>query len=131
MTDPIADMLSRIRNAIIANHDKVKIPHSVIKSHIVGVLKEEGYIDKVEVSKNDKVRKFLILKLKYTENGESAINEIKRVSKLSRRVYVDKHNIPRVKAGMGISVLSTSKGIITGVAARKHGIGGEVICTVS
>jgi len=131
MTDPIADMLSRIRNAIIANHDKVKIPHSVIKSHIVGVLKEEGYIDKVEVSKNDKVRKFLILKLKYTENGESAINEIKRVSKLSGRVYVDKHNIPRVKAGMGISVLSTSKGIITGVAARKHGIGGEVICTVS
>lgn len=131
MTDPIADMLSRIRNAIIANHDKVKIPHSVIKSHIVGVLKEEGYIDKVEVSKDDKVRKSLILKLKYTENGESAINEIKRVSKLSRRVYVSKHNIPRVKAGMGISILSTSKGIITGVAARKHGAGGEVICTVS
>ncbi len=131
MTDPIADMLSRIRNAIIAGHDRVKIPHSVVKSHIVRVLKEEGYIDKVEVSKEDNVKKFLILKLKYTEKGESAINEIKRVSKLSRRVYAGRHDIPRVKAGMGISILSTSKGIVTGVAARKQGIGGEVICTVS
>lgn len=131
MTDPIADMLSRIRNAIIADHNEVKIPYSVIKSRIVGVLKEEGYIDEVKVSQDDKVKKSLILKLKYTESGQSAINEIKRVSRLSRRVYVGRHDIPRVKAGMGISILSTSKGIITGTAARKLGVGGEIICTVN
>ena len=130
MIDPIADMLSRIRNAIITSRDEVEIPHSVIKSRIANVLKEEGYIVGVEDTQNG-VKKSLILKLKYTEDGQAVINEIKRVSKLSRRVYVNKNQIPRVKAGMGISILSTSKGIMTGTNARKLGVGGEIICTVS
>ena len=130
MTDPIADMLSRIRNVIIAGHDEVEIPHSVIKSHIANVLKEEGYIAEVK-NAQDGVKKFLILKLKYTENGQAVINEIKRISKLGRRVYVNRDQIPRVKAGMGISILSTSKGIMTGTNARRLRVGGEVICTVT
>jgi len=129
MTDPIADMLSRIRNAIIANHNEVEIPHSIIKSHIANVLKEEGYVEEVEDTENG-IIKSLKLQLKYTDNGQPVINEIKRVSKPSRRVYVNKHQIPRVKAGMGISILSTSKGIMTGTNARKIGVGGEIICTV-
>ena len=129
MTDPIADMLARIRNAIIANHTEVEIPHSIIKSHIANVLKEEGYISEVGNTENG-IKKSLKLHLKYTENGQPVINELKRVSKPSRRVYVNKHEIPRVKAGMGISILSTSKGVMTGTNARKIGVGGEIICTV-
>ena len=129
MTDPIADMLSRIRNAIIANHHEVEIPHSIIKSHIANVLKEEGYVLEVNNIENGIV-KSLKLKLKYTDDGQSVINEMKRISKPSRRVYVNRNQIPRVKAGMGISILSTSKGVMTGTNARKLGVGGEVICTV-
>lgn len=129
MTDPIADMLSRIRNAIIANHEEVEIPHSIIKSHIANVLKDEGYVIEVKNTESG-VKKSLKLQLKYTDNGQPVINEIKRVSKPSRRVYVNKNQIPRVKAGMGISILSTSKGIMTGTNARKIGVGGEIICTV-
>ena len=129
MTDPIADMLSRIRNAIIANHHEVEIPHSIIKSHIANVLKEEGYVLEVNNIENGIV-KSLKLKLKYTDDGQSVINEMKRISKPSRRVYVNRNQIPRVKAGMGISILSTSKGVMTGTNARKLRVGGEVICTV-
>ena len=129
MTDPIADMLSRIRNAIIANHNEVEVPHSIVKSHIANVLKEEGYI--AEVENNEKgIKKSIKLQLKYTDTGQPVINEIKRVSKPSRRVYVNKNQIPRVKAGMGISILSTSRGIMTGTNARKVGVGGEILCTV-
>ncbi len=130
MTDPIADMLSRIRNAIIANHNEVKIPHSTIKSQIAKVLKEEGYIVEI-IQDQDGLKKFLTLKLKYTKSRQPVIGEIKRVSKLSRRIYVNKHQIPRVKAGMGISILSTPKGIMTGTVARKEGVGGEIICIVN
>ncbi|MGI9553899.1 MAG: 30S ribosomal protein S8 [Thermodesulfobacteriota bacterium] len=129
MTDPIADMLSRIRNALIANHNEVAIPHSIIKSHIANVLKEEGYITGVESTESG-IKKFIKLQLKYSENRQSVINEMKRISKPSRRVYVNKGQIPRVKAGMGITILSTSKGIMTGTNARKIGVGGEIICTV-
>ncbi|MGI9535226.1 MAG: 30S ribosomal protein S8 [Thermodesulfobacteriota bacterium] len=129
MTDPIADMLARIRNALIANHNEVAIPHSIIKSHIANVLKDEGYITEVGNAESG-INKFIKLQLKYTDNRQSVINEIKRVSKPSRRVYVNKNQIPRVKAGMGITILSTSKGIMTGTNARKIGVGGEIICTV-
>ena len=129
MTDPISDMLSRIRNAIIANHNEVVIPHSNVKSHIANVLKEEGYINEVSDSAEG-IKKSIKLMLKYSDNGRSVISEIKRVSKPSRRVYVNKTQIPRVKAGMGISILSTSRGIMTGTNARKIGVGGEIICTV-
>ena len=130
MTDPIADMLSRIRNAIIAKHKEVIVPHSILKNHIANVLKEEGYLNNVEIIENG-IKKDIKIKIKYAGNGTPVINAIKRTSKPSRRVYVNKHHIPRVKAGMGISILSTSKGIMTGTNARKLGVGGEIICTVN
>src|SRR6266702_1884058 len=109
MTDPIADMLTRIRNANMVKHQKVDIPSSNMKVSIANVLKQEGFI------KNYKV---------------SVINEIKRVSKPGGRVYVKSEDIPLVKSGLGIAILSTSKGIITDNVARKSGVGGELICTV-
>ena len=130
MTDPIADMLSRIRNAIMAKHKEVIVPHSILKNHIANVLKEEGYINNVDIIEKG-VKKDIKLKIKYTDSGIPVINTIKRTSKPSRRVYVNKHHIPRVTAGMGISILSTSKGIMTGTNARKLGVGGEIICTVN
>ena len=129
MTDPIADMLTRIRNMIIAKHSDVTIPHSKVKLEIARVLKEEGYIENFE-SVGDGAKKIIKVYLKNSEDGIPVISEIKRISKPSRRVYVDKTNIPRISDGMGISVLSTSKGIMTGTNARKIGIGGEIICTV-
>lgn len=129
MTDPIADMLSRIRNAIIAGHKDVEVPHSKIKNEIARVLKEEGYINNCKVSE-DGIKKLIIVNLKFSNNGSSVITQLKRMSKPSRRVFVNKNQIPRVNAGMGISILSTSKGIMTGTNARKIGVGGELVCTV-
>lgn len=129
MTDPIADMLTRIRNAFMAGHDHVEIPGSVIKGEIARVLTEEGYIESYEITEEG-VKKNITIKLKYGHDGKAAIGEIKRISKPSRRVYVGKDDIPRVRGGMGISILSTSSGIMTGVAARSKSIGGEILCTV-
>lgn len=129
MTDPIADMLTRIRNAFMVGHNRVEIPGSIIKGEIAKVLTEEGYVESYKITE-DGVKKTIIIKLKYGPDGKAAIEEIKRVSKPSRRVYVDKDNIPRVRGGMGISILSTSSGIMTGVAARSKKIGGEILCTV-
>lgn len=129
MTDPIADMLTRIRNMIVAKHSEVSIPHSKVKQEIARVLKEEGYIENFE-SVGDGAQKTIKVYLKNFEDGMPVISEIKRISKPSRRVYVDKTNVPRISDGMGISVLSTSKGIMTGTNARKIGVGGEIICTV-
>ena len=129
MTDPIADMLTRIRNAFMAGHDHVEIPGSVIKGEIARVLTEEGYIESYKTTEEG-VKKTITVKLKYSPDGKRAIEEIKRISKPSRRVYVGKDDIPRVRGGMGISILSTSNGIMTGVAARNKKIGGEILCTV-
>lgn len=129
MTDPIADMLARIRNAITAKHKDLKIPYSKIKSEIARVLREEGYILNYDVSE-EKSRKQIQISLKYLEDGSPVITNIKRISKPSRRTYVDRENIPRVIAGMGISILSTSHGVMTGAAAREKGVGGELLCTI-
>ena len=129
MTDPIADMLTRIRNALMVGHDQVEIPGSVIKGEIARVLTEEGYVESYEITEEG-VKKTITVKLKYGPDGKAAVEEIKRISKPSRRVYVGKDDIPRVRGGMGISILSTSSGIMTGVAARSQNIGGEILCTV-
>ena len=129
MTDPIADMLSRIRNAITAGHKTTRIPSSGFKVELARILKEQGYVSDWKITE-DSGRKTISVDLAYTSNNESVIKEIKRISKPSRRVYVNRAEIPRVKGGLGICVLSTSKGIMTGSEARSQGIGGELICSI-
>ena len=129
MTDPIADMLSRIRNALIAGHKATSMPSSQFKTELARILKEQGYISEYKMAE-DSGRKVINIDLAYTANKESVIKEIKRISKPSRRVYVNKTEIPRIKGGLGICVLSTSKGIMTGAEARTQGVGGELICSI-
>jgi small subunit ribosomal protein S8 len=129
MTDSIADMLTRIRNALIAHHNSVNIPTSRIKTDILRVLKEEGYINDYDVA-GDEAKKITKVELKYTPEGEPVINKIERVSKPGSRIYVKKDEIPRVRGGLGISVLSTSRGVMSSTQARRLGVGGELICTV-
>jgi len=126
--DPIADMLTRIRNAIMANHDSVLVPSSKIKLSIVKILSEQGFIDRYEVLKG-KPQPMIKIYLKYTDD-QSAILGLERVSKSSLRVYVEKHEIPRVYGGLGIAILSTSKGIMTGQEAWRQRLGGEILCYV-
>lgn len=129
MTDPIADMLTRIRNANMVRHQKVDIPSSTMKVNIATVLKQEGFIKNYKVI-SDNLQGVLRVYLKYIDEKDCVINEIKRVSKPGGRVYVKSDNIPVVKSGLGIAILSTSKGIVTDSVARKAGLGGEIICTV-
>ena len=129
MTDPIADMLARIRNALIAGHKTVSIPSSQFKVELARILKEQGYISEYKIAE-ESGRKVININLAYSSNKESVIKEIKRISKPSRRVYVNKAEIPRIKGGLGICVLSTSKGIMTGAEARTQGVGGELICSI-
>jgi small subunit ribosomal protein S8 len=128
-TDPIADMLTRVRNALGVKHTQVIAPSSKMKVAIAKVLREEGYIQGYDVTK-DRPQPMLRIWLKYTEDGEPAITVLKRVSKPGCRVYAGKHEIPRVRSGMGMAILSTSKGIMTDKKARGLGIGGEVLCYV-
>ncbi len=123
--DPIADMLTRIRNGIMAKHTNVDVPYSKIKFEIARVLMEEGYINNFEVK-----GRTLNIQLKYTEEGKPVIYEIQRVSKPSKRYYVGVKEIPKVKGGLGIAILSTPKGILTDREARKKRVGGEVLCFV-
>ena len=129
MTDPIADMLTRIRNANMVNLQKVDIPSSNLKVNIATVLKQEGFIKNYKVI-SDNLQGVLRVYLKYIDEKDSVINEIKRVSKPGGRVYKKAEDIPVVKSGMGVAILSTSKGIITDSAARKAGVGGEILCTI-
>ena len=129
MTDPLADLLTRIRNAGTAKHAKLDIPSSNVKVAVANVLKDLGYIKNVKTISDNK-QGILRIYLKYDENQSPVIHEIKRVSTPGRRVYVGKDEIPRVKNGLGASILSTSKGVLDDVAARKAQVGGEVICTV-
>ncbi|MBP1927294.1 small subunit ribosomal protein S8 [Sedimentibacter acidaminivorans] len=129
MTDPIADMLTRIRNGNHAKHEFVDVPSSKIKKEIANILLEEGYIKGFDVIDDGK-QGIIRVELKYQQNKERVITGIKRISKPGLRVYVNKDETPRVLGGLGIAVLSTSKGILTDKKARIQGVGGEVICYV-
>jgi len=129
MTDPIADMLTRIRNANTAFHDSVTMPYSNLKSRIAEILKAEGYIkdwreEEAEVGKN------LVIELKYTDDRERAISGVRRVSKPGLRVYAKSTNLPKVLGGLGVAILSTSSGLLTDKQATKKGVGGEVLAYV-
>ncbi len=129
VTDPIADMLTRIRNALMARHDYADVPASKLKEAIVQVLKREGYIGGYEV-RSEGSHKTIRVHLAYAENREPAIMGIERVSKPGLRVYAGRGEIPRVYGGLGIAILSTPQGVMTGKEARRRGVGGEVLCYV-
>ena len=129
LTDPIADMLARIRNANKAMHDTVSMPTSKAKVEIARLLKEEGYIRDFRVEEGESFN-LLVVELKYGRNRERIITGLKRISKPGRRVYARKDRLPRVLGGMGTAILSTSSGVMTSRTAEQQGIGGEVICFV-
>ena len=129
MTDPIADMLARIRNAVSAKHSRVDIPASKLKLEIARILKEEGYINNF-VLKGEGAKKMLRIFLRYDARGTSSITHLTRVSRPGRRVYVGSHQIPRVLGGYGINIVSTSRGLMSGKTARKENVGGEVLAEV-
>jgi len=130
VSDPIADMLTRIRNAITARHEHVVVPASRVKISIAKVLKEEGFIKDYEVLKGTTPQRVIKIHLAYGGKWQSTVSGLQRVSKPSLRVYCGKGEIPRVYGGIGIAVLSTSKGVMTGQQAWKRGLGGEVLCYV-
>lgn len=129
LTDPIADMLTRLRNANLALHDTVEMPASKLKTEVARVLRESGYIADYEVREEGSYPD-LVVRLKYDRDRRRVISGLERVSRPGRRVYVDRADVPRVLGGMGIAVMSTSQGVITGHEARRRGIGGEVLCSV-
>ena len=130
LTDPVADMLTRIRNANKALHDRVEMPNSKLKEEIARILKEEGYVRDYHVEERELPYKVLVIELKYGRSRERVLNGLKRISKPGRRIYAGKDRLPRVLGGMGTAILSTSRGVITSRTAEKEGIGGEVICFV-
>lgn len=129
MTDPIADMLTRIRNAVQARHAKVDMPSSKLKVEIARILKEEGYIGGYKTS-DPEGRATLSVLLKYGPNGEKVISKIERVSRPGCRVFAGRDEIPRILGGLGISIVTTSHGVMTGRDARKRGFGGEILCSI-
>ena len=129
INDPIADLLTRIRNAHMARHDTVVMPHSKMKTEVARILKEQGYVSEVS-EKGAGAEKKLIVELKYGPDGRRAITGLRRMSRPGRRVYRKQTNIPRVLDGLGVAILSTSRGILTDHEARRAGIGGEVLCFV-
>jgi small subunit ribosomal protein S8 len=131
MTDPIADMLTRIRNGIQARHDRVELPASKLKVEIARILKSEGFISNYKVVEEEgKPQASLRVYLKYSEDGEPVIHGIERVSRPGRRVYRGKAEIPQVLGGLGLAIVSTSKGVLSGAEAARTGVGGEVLCQV-
>ncbi len=130
LTDPVADMLTRIRNANKALHDRVEMPNSKLKEEIARILKEEGYVRDYRVEERELPYRVLVIELKYGRSRERVLNGLKRISKPGRRIYAGKDRLPRVLGGMGTAILSTSRGVITSRTAEKEGIGGEVICFV-
>ena len=130
MSDPIADMLARIKNAYTANMDTVLIPFSKFKADIANILDEEGYIRNHEIKKDEGIQGVIKVHLKYNKNGNCAISGLKRISKPGLRVYAEKDKIPKVMGGLGVVMVSTSKGVLTGSKAKESGIGGEVICSI-
>lgn len=134
MTDPIADMLTRIRNAVMAKHHRLDVPASRIKTEIARILQDEGYIQGFKVIDNLSTSaspiKMLRLFLKYGPHGERLITGVQRISRPGRRVYFGRHDVPDVLAGLGTSILTTSRGVMTGREAVKAGVGGEVLCNI-
>jgi small subunit ribosomal protein S8 len=135
MTDPISDMLTRIRNAVTAKHTRVDMPASRIKSDIARILQDEGYIQGFKViddttTKTTAAVKTLRLFLKYGPHGEKLITGVQRISRPGRRVYFGRDDVPEVLAGLGTSILTTSRGVMTGREAVKAGVGGEVLCNI-
>jgi small subunit ribosomal protein S8 len=129
LSDPIADMLTRIRNASVARHAELRLPSSRVKREIARILAEEGFIESYSTSQ-DGVQEMLTLRLKYVEGRTPVVAGLKRISKPGLRVYARKTEIPRVLGGLGLAILSTSQGIMTGTQARKLNLGGEVLCYV-
>ena len=127
MTDPVSDMLTRIRNAALARHERTLVPASQLKKHIAEILKAEGYI--ADVRQEEDPRSLTIV-LKYGRDRTSAIDGIKRISRPGRRVYVRHDHIPRVLSGMGVAILSTSRGVMSDKEARRQKVGGELLCEV-
>lgn len=129
ISDPIADMLTRIRNAVMVRHDSVLVPSSKIKMAISKILKDEGFISDYEVIKG-KQHQTIKIHLKYTDKNQPVLSVLERVSKPGLRVYVERNEIPRISGGLGVTIVSTSKGVMTGQQARRQGIGGELLCYV-
>jgi len=129
MTDPIADMLTRIRNAVERRRPSVDIPHSKIKESIAYILRDEGFVQSVEVMPDGQFRKIRVA-LKYTEERRPVLTHLKRLSTPGRRLYTGANNIPRALGGMGLVIVSTPRGVITGSRARREKVGGELICEI-
>jgi small subunit ribosomal protein S8 len=129
MTDPIADMLTRIRNGIQSRHDRVELPVSKLKVEVARILKSEGFISNYKVVE-ETPQSLLRLYLKYSDDGEPVIHGIERISRPGRRVYRGKEEIPQVLGGLGLAIISTSRGVLSGAEAAKTGVGGEVLCQV-
>ena len=136
MTDPIADMLTRIRNAVTARHARVEMPASKLKSEIAKILQDEGYIAGFKMVETPAerpgkaARQQMRMFLKYGPGGEKAISGIERVSRPGRRIYVNRETVPPVLSGLGVCILTTSRGVMTGRAAQQAGVGGEILCNV-
>jgi small subunit ribosomal protein S8 len=130
MTDPIADLLTRVRNAMRAGHTRVEVPGGRMKSEILGILRAQGFIHSYDTKPGPGGQALLVVDLKPVVKGKSPLNGLRRVSKPGRRVYVDKESIPKVLNGMGVAILTTPKGVLTDEEARTQGVGGEVICEV-
>lgn len=128
-SDPIADMLTRMRNAMIARHAKVDVPASKLKADIARILKEEGYILNFKLAEEGS-RKTIKIYLKYNTSNQPVISKIERISRPGCRVYVGSKEIPRVLGGLGVNILTTPKGVMTGKSARREGVGGEVLCQI-
>jgi small subunit ribosomal protein S8 len=128
-SDPIADMLTRIRNASTAAHTQLVLPSSHIKADIARILTEEGFVEAYGIT-DDKPQPKLVIRLKYDRQGEAVITGLERVSKPGRREYTGFREIPWVRSGLGINIISTPKGVMTGRQARKEGVGGEIVCNV-
>ncbi|MCY3824795.1 MAG: 30S ribosomal protein S8 [Nitrospinae bacterium] len=130
MTDPIADLLTRIRNAVRAGHDSVEIPGSKLKESVVGILKSQGYIKGYDIEPGPAGQTQIKVELKPPQDGKLVLSGLKRVSKPGLRVYVNKESVPKVLNGMGIAILTTSRGVVTDEEARNLGVGGEVLCEI-
>ncbi len=131
MTDPIADMITRIRNAVHARHPRVDIPASRFKAEVAKILEQEGYVSAVKVVEaTEDSRSAIRITLKYGPRGENVISGLQRVSRPGRRVYLGRDEVPKVMGGLGTSILTTSRGVMTGREAQRVGVGGEVLCNI-
>ena len=130
MNDPIADLMTRIRNAGLAQHESTRVPMSKVKIRVVEILKEEGFIEDFSTDDGDGIHKEIIVHLRYKDDNKLAINKMRKMSTPGRRMYMGAKDIPKVKNGLGVSIVSTSKGIITDRDARRLNVGGEVLCEI-